>query len=118
MSYSHSLLVVEISEHLRSNPRHSVAQLAQSLKVSRRTIQDVLSKETGKSFSALREEILMSSVKDLFLSRPELAIKEISFALGFNSPRSFARVVKRACGLSPHEFRSQLVLAAISATPS
>jgi transcriptional regulator GlxA family with amidase domain len=63
---------------------------------------------TGKKFSDLREEILIAKVRELFVLQPELAIKEVSFAVGHRSARSFARAVRRACGFSPEEFRSRV----------
>jgi len=65
----------------------------------------IVTTQAGKSFSALREELLVEMVSQLFASEPGLAIKEVSFTVGFCSPRSFARAVRRACGLSPKELR-------------
>jgi len=106
MSYSHTLLFKRISKRLRESPRSSIRSLALELGISCRTIQLVVSSQAGKSFSALREESLLEMVTQLFTSQPGLAIKEVSFSVGFCSPRSFARAVKRACGLSPEELRS------------
>jgi AraC-like DNA-binding protein len=63
---------------------------------------------TGKTFSNLRQAILMAKVKELFVSQPQLAIKEVSFSVGYRSARSFARAVRRACGFSPEAFRSRV----------
>jgi AraC-like DNA-binding protein len=106
MSYNHTLLFQRISDRLRESPRSSIRRLAGELGISRRTIQLVVSTQAGKSFSALQEESLMKMVRQLFIAHPGLAIKEVSFSVGFCSPRSFARAVKRACGLSPEELRS------------
>ncbi|SRR5258708_24817159 len=106
MSYNHTLLFRRISDRLCENPRSSIRRLARELGISRRTIQLVVSTQAGKPFSALQEELLMKMVRQLFISQPGLAIKEVSFSVGFCSPRSFARAVKRACGLSPEELRS------------
>lgn len=106
MSYSHNLVFAFVSKRLHEKPATSLGHLSAELGVSHRTIQEIVSEQTGKTFSALRGETLMARVKQLFLSQPGLAIKEASFALGFCSPRSFGRAVKRACGLSPCELRS------------
>lgn len=108
VSYSHSLLCEEIFKLLHKNPHGSIGLLSRALGVSRRTIQCVLKRESGKTFKLIREEILMQNVKRLLLSKPGLAIKEVSFAAGFTSPRSFGRTVKRASGLCPEELRSSL----------
>jgi len=109
MSYSRILLFECISKHLDSNPRSSIQQLVRELRISRRTIQGVISRSAGKSFCALREELMMKKVRHLFVSQPGLTIKEVSFVVGFYSPRSFGRAVKRASGFSPQELRSYLV---------
>lgn len=108
MSYNRNLVFASISKRLHEEPATSLGNLSAELEVSYRTVQEIVYGETGKSFSALREEILMTRVKQLFISQPGLAIKEASFALGFSSPRSFGRAVQRACGLSPDELRSSL----------
>lgn len=58
------------------------------------------------SYRTLREEILVAKTHQIFADEPSLAIKEVSFAVGFISARSFARAIKRACGLSPEDLRS------------
>jgi AraC-like DNA-binding protein len=108
VSYSYSLLCEEIFRRVHKNPHGSIGRLSRELGVSRRTIQCVLKTKTGKTFRVVREEILMLNVKQLLLSQPGLAIKEVSFAAGFTSPRSFGRTVKRASGLCPEELRSLL----------
>lgn len=80
--------------------------LSQELRLSRRTIQKTVVVACGKNFRDLREEVLIARVKNLFVSEPTLAIKAISFSLGYESPRSFARAIRRACGFSPEELRS------------
>jgi AraC-like DNA-binding protein len=108
MSYNHSLLFASIYKRLHESPQSSVGHVSRELGVSYRTVQQVVYGETGKTFRTLREEILMVRVRQLFISQPGLAIKEVSFALGFCSSRSFGRAVKRACGFSPEDLRSSL----------
>ena len=106
MSYDYDLLYRRIFLRMLKDPCISVEELSQELNVSRRTIQEVISDRTGKSYRALRETILVARTRQLFARKPSLAIKEVSFAVGFISARSFARAIKRACGLSPEELRS------------
>jgi AraC-like DNA-binding protein len=105
MSYNHKLLFAVISKHLHENPASSIRHLSTVLGISYRTIQHIVDGESGKTFSTLRGEILIARVKQLFIAQPWYAIKEVSSALGFSSPRTFGRAVKRACGLSPKEFQ-------------
>jgi AraC-like DNA-binding protein len=108
MSYNYELLFEEINRCMHRNPCVSIQGLSKELKVSRRTIQEIIVFRTGKPYSSLRQRILMARVTMLFLQEPHLVIKEISFAVGFTSASAFARAVKRACGLSPKNLRSRV----------
>ena len=108
MSYDHRILFQTVSECLHRSPCISLGHLSRELGISRRTIQKSINTATGKSFRDLREEILVSRVRGFFISRPTLAIKELSFDVGYKSARSFARAIKRACGICPEELRSSI----------
>jgi len=64
---------------------------------------------TGKTFRDVREEILMATVRCLFVSDSALAVKELSQRVGYKSATSFARAIRRACGLCPEELRFRVV---------
>jgi AraC-like DNA-binding protein len=106
MSYDYQSLYRRIFLRVLKDPCISLEELAQELKVSRRTVQGVIRVRAGKSYRTLREEILVAKTRQLFADYPSLAIKEVSFTVGFLSARSFARAIKRACGLSPKDLRS------------
>ena len=108
MSYNHKLLSEKVSSFLHQSPSVSLGCLCRELGVSRRTIQTAVSAATGKKFSQLREEVLVTKVRCLFMLQPEWAIKQVSFEVGYKSARSFARAIKRASGLSPEELRSRM----------
>ncbi len=100
MSYDPRLLFEEISICLHESPSKTLLDISKNLRVSRRT---------GGTFRGLREEILLTNVRSLFVSQPTLAIKELCFAVGFKSATSFARAIKRASGSSPEELRFRVV---------
>jgi transcriptional regulator GlxA family with amidase domain len=106
MSYNYDSLFGRIFLYMLKDPCISVERLARELNVSRRTIQGVIRARAGKSYSALRQEILVAKTRQLFAEDPSLAIKEVSFAVGFVSARSFARAIRRASGLTPEDLRS------------
>jgi AraC-like DNA-binding protein len=108
MSYDHRLLSDKVFSYLQRKPCSSLGDISRELHISPRTIQKVACTTAGKKFSELRAEILVAKVKELFVLQPQLAIKEVSFAVGYRSARSFSRAVKRACGFSPEEFRSRV----------
>jgi AraC-like DNA-binding protein len=113
VSYDHALLCDSISKSLHRNTALSLIDLSRELRVGRRTIQAGIRVTTGKTFRKFREEILLARVNSFFASRPGLAIKELSFEVGYACPQSFARAVKRASGMSPEELRSVIVNAAL-----
>lgn len=105
MSYERTLLSDAVLAHLRRLPMVRLDDLSRELRVSRRTIEKTVEALTGKTFREMRKEILIERLTGILQSHPSLAIKEISFELGYKSPRSFARAVKRLCDSSPQELR-------------
>lgn len=109
MSYKHTLLLDAISNHLSRTPSGRLEDISRELRVSRRTLQEVVSAATGRTFRDFREEMLVERVRDLLESYPTRTIKEVAFDLGYKSPRSFARAIKRACGSSPAQLRCGII---------
>jgi len=108
MSYDQMLLLQTITSFLHRNPGGSLLMLSQELHISRRTVQATIKATKGKGFRDFRQEILMTRLRNLLLSRPDWTIKQISLELGYTCPQSFSRAVKRACGVSPCELRSKV----------
>jgi AraC-like DNA-binding protein len=109
MSCNHDLLVDAALRRLSLAPSRLLEGLARELQVSRRTLQNAINMIAGKTFRELRDELLVKRVKSLLESYPTRGIKQLSFELGFKSPRSFARAIKRACGFSPAQLRSRII---------
>ncbi len=109
MSYKQQLLMEAISHHLSNTPSGLLEDLSRELRVSRRTLQKVVSTATGRTFREFRKEMLVERAKKLLELCPTRTIKEMSFDLGYESPRSFARAIKRACGSSPAQLRSRMI---------
>jgi len=109
MSYKQQLLMEAISHHLGNTPSGLLKDLSRELRVSRRTLQKVVSTATGRTFREFRKEMLVERAKKLLELCPARTIKEMSFDLGYESPRSFARAIKRACGSSPAQLRSRMI---------
>ena len=76
MSYDPTLLFDRILSSLDESPSKRLADLSQTLQVSRRTIEKAIRLSTGGTFRLLREEILLVQAKALFASQPTLPIKE------------------------------------------
>ena len=106
MSYDPRLLFGRISFNLQRNPSMSLEELSRELRVSQRTIQNTVIAVSGKKFRDLREELLLAKFQSALLAEPTGAIKELSSEIGYRSPRSFARAIRRACGVSPKRLRA------------
>ena len=111
MSYDHKLLFETLLQSLHARPFYSLQGLAQEFHVSRGTLEKAVSMATGKTFRRFREEILVNHLVNSFAARPGCTVREMSVALGYKSPRSFARAIRRGSGLSPEELRSRIAQA-------
>ncbi len=111
MSYDHTFLFDAVRQSLQARPFCSLRSLTQELHVSRGTLERTVSLATGKTFRRFREEMLVKHLLNSFAARAGCTVKEMSAALGYKSPRSFARAIRRACGLSPEELRSRIAQA-------
>ncbi len=109
MSYDPRMVFKQISSCLQENPRKTLEELSESLRVSKRTIKKIVQLSTGGTFRRYRDGILMEKVKSFFAQQPKGAIKVLSIDLGFKSPSSFARAVRRASGACPGELRTFVV---------
>ncbi len=109
MSYDLRLLFQEVLIRLHQSPCTTIKELSRSLNVSTRTIERAVQLLAVRSFRRLRKESLLRRVTSEFVSHPEVAFKQVSFDVGFKSPGSFSRAIKRASGLSPKELRCSIL---------
>lgn len=75
---------------------------------SERQIIRLLKKHTGKSFSALLQEIRMKKALSL-LKNPEIPISEISNQVGYSNAGYFNRIFKHVFTFTPEDFREKYI---------
>lgn len=109
MSSKQDLLVSAVLRRLSGTPATLLGEIARELHVSTRTLENVVKLATGKTFRKLRGELLVRKVNTLLESDPTRPIKDLSFEIGYKSPRSFARAIKQGCGFSPEQLRSRII---------
>ena len=110
MSYDSRLLFAQICIRLDHTPACSLADLSREFQVGTTTIQNVVGSMTGGvKFDNFKDDILVARLTRLFLARHISPLEEISLALGYKSSRTFARAVRRACGVPPAQFRKRIV---------
>jgi AraC family transcriptional regulator len=108
MAYDTRVLFMEIQGQLELAPVSSLSDLARTLRLSRNTIEKAARTATGQSWAELQKQHLLRSCEQALRTGGGKSIKEIAFAVGFTSPRSFSRFVRRARGCSPSELRQRL----------
>jgi AraC-like DNA-binding protein len=80
-------------------------EIAQSLLMSRRTLQRRLAKE-GTSFKKLLAHA-RRTLAEQYVADRTMAIAEIGYMLGFADASSFTRAFRRWCGVPPASFRTR-----------
>jgi AraC-like DNA-binding protein len=105
MAYNVRLLLQRIEENLATRPRTSLSEIARQLNVERHTIERSVRSGTGRTFRELQDENLLVQALRLLTEEPGRSLKEVSFELGYSSPRAFRRFIKQAWGTSPKEAR-------------
>ncbi len=91
-----------IEENLRGGELRMEA-VCQKSGISSRTLQRKL-KEEGTSYQELLEET-QREMSELYLQKPEIAICEVAYLLGFSQPSAFHRAFRRWTGLTPKAYR-------------
>jgi AraC family transcriptional activator of pobA len=86
----------------------TVKYMASQLNLSPKYLSDLLKQETGKTALELIHLYVISEAKNM-LVKGEQSISEIAYQLGFENPPYFSRLFKKEVGMSPKEFKSQLL---------
>lgn len=84
--------------------KHSVAEYAELLHKSPKTLSNIFSKAQQKRPLQIIQERIMLEARRL-LTHTELTVKEVAYEIGFDSIQSFSRFFKGKEGVSPKEFR-------------
>ena len=93
---------------LSSEGLPTVALLASRLHLSPRYMSDLLKQETGKTAMELIHLFLIGEAKNLLRGRDQ-SVSEIAYGLGFENLPYFSRLFKREVGVSPNQYKRQLL---------
>ncbi len=85
----------------------SVTDMASQLNISVRTLRRRLLEENS-TYQQFKDNLRRDAALN-YLNRPELKIIAVSALLGFDEPSAFHRSFKKWTGLTPGEYRQQLV---------
>jgi AraC-like DNA-binding protein len=108
MTYDVRLLVHAATTRLRAAPACSLTAVAAECGVSRHTLLRAFQRCGLASVAEVRDRLMHERMNALMTAVPPKSIKEISDGLGFATPRSFARWVKRQDGVVPRALRDAL----------
>lgn len=106
MGYHRQRLYREVEGLLCRRPDLRLNAVAERLGIERHTISRLVKSFTGMSFRDYRRKNLLSIAFEL-LNRPDLSVKQVAIALGYNHPRDFSRFFRTETGETPTEYRAQ-----------
>lgn len=95
----HQILEVHLSDE-----NFGIAELCQTLNISRTQLHRKLKKLTGLSTSHYIRSLRLNIAKEL-LEETQLNVSEVAFTVGFSSATYFSKVFKQKFGYSPKKFR-------------
>lgn len=88
------------------NPVFGVNEFSQEMNLGRTTLFQKIKGITGQTPNEFIVTFKMKKASYLLLNHPELNISDITYRLGFNSPKYFSKCFKDQFGMTPSEFRS------------
>lgn len=106
MAYEHAGIVEVVLGRVPSNPTATLATLAVELGVHRHTVQRALNKCLGRTFRELQKEAIDLQAADL-LRACNRSIKEVALEMGYRSPHSLSRRLKRDVGATASVLRNR-----------
>lgn len=81
--------------------------VAEELNISLFYLSKLFRKHTGTNFTEYLTQIRAEHSKKL-LEAGELSVKEVAYAVGFNSQSYFSKVFKKYTGTAPSDYKEQL----------
>jgi AraC-like DNA-binding protein len=96
------------SSELSNNGLPTVKYCAEVMNLSPNYFSDLLRSETGKNTQEHIHYHLLEKAKTLLVSS-EKNINEIAYELGFEYPQNFSKLFKRKVGISPTEFKNEII---------
>ncbi len=95
-----------VNQHFKTEKE--VDFYAKSVNLSKRRVNEIMVKHTGKTVKQHLIDQLVIEAKR-YMSFESLSLKEIAYDLGFNDPAYFSRLFKNKTGYNPDQFRTQMI---------
>lgn len=106
--FNDALAAYFASGELKLHGLPTVNMMAAQLNLSPRYLSDLLKQETGKTAIELIHIFLVSEAKNM-LKGDNQSVSEVAYLLGFENLPYFSRLFKKETGLSPNQFKKNVV---------
>lgn len=106
--FNDALLNYFSNKELQSKGLPTVHYMAEQLHLSPKYLSDLLKQESGKTALEHIHIHLISEAKNLLIGRGQ-SVSEIAYELGFENMSYFSKLFKREVGVSPNQFKKQLM---------
>jgi two-component system response regulator YesN len=103
-------VMLQIKQYIRehSNEDISLEMISETVRLSPFYVSKMFKEQFGTNYIDFLTDCRMEKAKDL-LADPDKSLKEITYDIGYNNPNYFSRVFKRTTGVSPTDYRKDLI---------
>lgn len=107
---SYSTRIRNILHYIRNNYQQDISleTVADTFWIHKVYLAKIFKQETGKSVNEYIRNVRIEKAKELLLN-DYVKINEIVTATGFNNPQSFYTIFKKYVGMTPGEYREQML---------
>lgn len=107
---SYSARIRNIRHYIQNNFQQDISleTVADTFWIHKVYLAKIFKQETGKSVNEYIRNVRIEKAKELLL-KDHIKINEIVTATGFNNPQSFYTIFKKYVGMTPGEYRDQML---------
>ena len=95
-----------IIEENMANPYFGINEFSQEMNLGRTSLFNKIKGITGQTPNDFMITLKMKKATFLLTNNPELNISDITYRLGFNSPKYFSKCFKEQFGMTPSDYKS------------